>query len=71
MGTLWHYDLLFTAHFDNSIRKKPKTVENLIYINLYNIDTYVRKLGVHEWDWVHERLFMSEGAARGIILVIR
>ena len=22
-------------------------------------------LGVHEWDWVHERLFMPEGAARG------
>ena len=25
----------------------------------------VYELGVHEWDWVHERLFMPEGAARG------
>ena len=28
-------------------------------------NNWKNKLGVHEWDWVHERLFMPEGAARG------
>ena len=46
------------------------------YIMMYERGSWMRlramnfvalgyKLGVHEWDWVHERLFMPEGAARG------
>ena len=35
------------------------------FLPRWNLSTIFVNLGVHEWDWVHERLFMPEGAARG------
>ena len=30
-----------------------------------NVLIRTMELGVYEWDWAHERLFMPEGSARG------